>query len=423
MSIEDVKRVSIIDVAQRLGIEVHGDKALCFAHEERTPSLSFNTRDNYFKCFGCGIKGTVIDLVMAKLGLSFQEAVRWMESEYGLYNQQFQDDRRANVQSHGKTDKTQQRAFLEPLRANGKQDGREFSALYRELLNLGDTEEATAYLAGRGIGEDITRAYGIRTVHPHTAQLLAQRHDADTLLASGLFKTGKDGRLYYTLTRHRLVIPYLDRDGQTVLTLQGRDIDGASNHKYQMLVGIETVPYNLRALERSGTLYLCEGAIDVLSALQLGLDSPVGFAGVNNFKDEYYGMLEPYRLIVASDADGAGKEFHRNVYKRFLKMGKKVEALKWSKLKADYGIPDDTQVKDLNDIARLADYDHKKGTGPKRVYSRLLGETCTVLEDGVLFDSGIRYDREELERIIDFDEDMLQAVHLVKTTFNGRITG
>lgn len=420
MSIEGVKTVPIIDIAKRLGIEVVGNKAHCFAHEDSTPSLSFNEQGNYFKCFGCNVGGSTIDLVKLAKNVGTSEAIRWIEQEYGLENSHSATSGK-NGQVCGILGKTQQRAFLADSGASGKRDGREFSDLYRELLETGDERAAIEYMDTRGIWPEVTRWAGIKVVGRDQAEALLQRHDTDTLLGSGLFKDGKDGRPYYTLGRHRLVIPYLDRDGQTVLMLQGRDIDGASDHKYQMLPGIETVLYNLQALDGAKTVHVCEGALDVLSALQLGMDSPLGIAGVSNFKDEYFSLLDPCKVVIAADADGAGKDFYLKIKAHFLKLGKRIMALDWERLKADYGLPAGVLVKDLNDIAKLADYGHKTAIGPKRIRSPLLGETCTVFPDGALFDSGVRYDREELELIADFSEVMVTAVHQVKTVFNGRI--
>lgn len=423
MSIEQVKQVPILDVARRLGIAVVDSKACCFIHDDKTPSLSFNEGGNYFKCFGCGAGGSVIDLVKLYLDTGTGEAIRWIEREYGIgENLGPAIDFRTNDPLYGKTGKTQPRPAIHGTGQSGKQDGRAYSHLYRELLELGDEQAALDYLAGRGITADIARPHGIRVVDPAAAQALTDRHDMDDLLQSGLFaRSKKTGRPYYALFAHRLVIPYLDRDGETVLTLQGRDMDGSSNHKYQLLPGIETALYNLRALDGAKTVYLCEGALDVLSALQLGLSAPVGIAGVSNFKAGHYELLDPYKVIIAADADGAGKAFYRKLRGDLRARGKDAQVLDWDKLKADYGLPDGAQVKDLNDIAKLADYDHKRKAEPKRIYSHLFGEIYTMTADGVDFDSGVRYGWDELDLIRERSEKTLKAVHEVKRTFNGRV--
>jgi len=81
---EEIKhRVNIIDAAERLGIQVdRHNKALCFVHNERHPSLSF--KNDYFKCFSCGVAGDVISMVCHLKGVKPIEAARILDSLYGL---------------------------------------------------------------------------------------------------------------------------------------------------------------------------------------------------------------------------------------------------------------------------------------------------------------------------------------------------
>ena len=51
-------------------------KALCPFHEDKNASLTINTKENLFKCFGCGTAGSNIDFVMKKDNLSFVKAVQ-----------------------------------------------------------------------------------------------------------------------------------------------------------------------------------------------------------------------------------------------------------------------------------------------------------------------------------------------------------
>jgi len=61
----------------------------CMFHEEITGSFVIDLKHNTFKCFGCGITGDLIDLIMlytdydpTPLGdnsFDFFEAIRWLE--------------------------------------------------------------------------------------------------------------------------------------------------------------------------------------------------------------------------------------------------------------------------------------------------------------------------------------------------------
>lgn len=67
---EITRRVSIIDLARKYGIEVdRKGKALCpFHSDNNTLSLKFYEKQGRFCCFGCNVKGNIIDfLVLLKL--------------------------------------------------------------------------------------------------------------------------------------------------------------------------------------------------------------------------------------------------------------------------------------------------------------------------------------------------------------------
>ncbi len=48
---------------------------LCMLHQEKTPSFTIYTSTNTFKCFGCGMQGDVIKLIMLQTGCAFKEAI------------------------------------------------------------------------------------------------------------------------------------------------------------------------------------------------------------------------------------------------------------------------------------------------------------------------------------------------------------
>lgn len=47
-------------------------------HEDNNPSFGVNANNNTFKCFGCGEKGSVIDLVMKVEGINLNQAVQYL---------------------------------------------------------------------------------------------------------------------------------------------------------------------------------------------------------------------------------------------------------------------------------------------------------------------------------------------------------
>ncbi len=405
--IERVKEVPIIDIARELGINIDSNnKALCFNGHDTAPSLSFNTNGNYFKCFGCGAGGSGIDLVMQTRQTTTHEAISWIENQFNLAGD-------LPKRTHKPPEKIQAQ----------KREGGTYSAIYKDLLDLCDPEGGIAYMEGRGIGRDISERAGIRIAPRGIEKTLEDMHGIEALLEAGIMAiSSKSGKPYYTLFNTQLIIPYKDRTGSRITNLQGRNIDSDQGAKYQLLKGIETTPYNLEALDQGKTLYLCEGAMDALSCYQLGLHAPLAFPGVQSFKEDYFDLLEPYSLIIAGDMDHAGEAFYRHLKKGYLARGKRIHHLDYSTLKAAYGVKG--EAKDLNDIARQADYQHHEESKPIRVYSHTAGEAYTVLDNGgILFDSGLEYNREELRTLIDTKctPERLEALHQIKKNFKGRI--
>lgn len=81
---DDIKElVDVPTAARHYGVEVHrGNMALCPFHRERHPSCKLYA-DHYY-CFGCQAHGDVIKLVQELFSLSAIEAVKQLNSDFGL---------------------------------------------------------------------------------------------------------------------------------------------------------------------------------------------------------------------------------------------------------------------------------------------------------------------------------------------------
>lgn len=56
----------------------------CFSHNERTPSMKVYKGNGGYHCFGCGAHGSVIDFVMQYFGLTFQDAIAKINTDFSL---------------------------------------------------------------------------------------------------------------------------------------------------------------------------------------------------------------------------------------------------------------------------------------------------------------------------------------------------
>jgi hypothetical protein len=86
------KQVDILHLANRLGCGVNNqNKIKCYnSHSHNNgdihPSLSLDKKTNRFKCFACGVSGSVIDLFMGHKGVDLSKAVNELAEMYGITN-------------------------------------------------------------------------------------------------------------------------------------------------------------------------------------------------------------------------------------------------------------------------------------------------------------------------------------------------
>lgn len=158
---------------------------------------------------------------------------------------------------------------------------------------LGASEEASEYLAGRGLTE--------RTI-------------ADAAL--GYVGVGEgDAAQGHEKFRGRICIPYLTTTGP--VKLRFRSV-GDSGPKYMDMPGNGPRLYNVAAIAEDTegtTLHLCEGEFDTLIAQQAGLTA-VGLPGVTSWQPHFRNVLEGYdQIIVLADNDdnGQGEEMGAHV--------------------------------------------------------------------------------------------------------------
>lgn len=79
----------IEEVAERLGLRVRRHVSLCPFHQDKRPSLHFNTAKNRYRCYVCGAYGRSIDLVMNYLHLNFVDACNWLADENNIILTQY----------------------------------------------------------------------------------------------------------------------------------------------------------------------------------------------------------------------------------------------------------------------------------------------------------------------------------------------
>jgi DNA primase len=280
---------------------------LCPFHEERTPSFSVDAQEKLYHCFGCGVGGDVIKFVEEKEGLGFAEAVEILADRYGVEIEREQEDPRAEA-------RRQQRRRLEQLLDR--------TAAYYATY-LWDSEEAgkaRSYLAERGLGEEVLRAFGVGFAPSAWDKILVRGQQAGFSVAElrgvGLAQRGRSGGEYDRF-RSRIMFPIRDRRGRT-LGFGGRAMrsdQGAKYvntaetdffHKSQILYGVDLAK---GAIAKAGRAVVVEGYTDVLALHQAGVEEVIAVMGTAITGEQVAtlsGMVD--EVVLALDADSAGQE-------------------------------------------------------------------------------------------------------------------
>jgi DNA primase len=304
----------ILEAAQALGLAVAGRRAHCFngaGHadgKDSNPSLVFFPDSGRFKCFACGIHGDAIDLVRAMRGVGFREAVAWLETAAG-------------GRPPGRSASAPGKSTVRLPDDNDRQ-------VYRRLQELSTPPAADspagAYLARRGLDPIMAAVYGARELVdvPHAWAVLQTEFGAARLAAAGLTSRSRG----YLFACHPLLFFYLDADEPAFV--QARAIAADVTLKELRPAGLQCpLPFNVNILSSNPQrVFVCEGCIDTLSALQLGYDA-VGVPGVQGFREDWFPFFRGAgRVCVLFDNDEAGRQQGAELRSQFRLRGFRADA-------------------------------------------------------------------------------------------------
>ena len=367
--------IPIRSVLDRLNLKRSGSNYHCIspAHQDDTASMSVNEKENYFHCFGCGIGGTVIDLYMNLYGISFIEASRRLANDYDIPFDETSHSKHSkktpdqtpseNLKSYKFLCEYDQYTFderagisesdslaLQCVRTDRLERNK---IIFRELYNYcnrsGICDDVYSYLVDkRKLSEDVIRTAKIFSFrnYQNVNNYLKSVFDIEELRGSGLYK---DNDLIFR-DSHRLLIPYLE-DGE-IIYLRSRYFDSKSNANTSGLkyFGLKNDDLNLNTVKRfyntdilSGLkifddLFICEGELDSLSLLTIGLNA-VAIPGVSSIPEDELNSLTDYNITLCFDNDPAGKKASENLIQLFDNIGKTVNIIE---------LPDG--IKDVSDF-------------------------------------------------------------------------
>ncbi|MBM3470895.1 MAG: DNA primase [Armatimonadetes bacterium] len=274
-------------------------KGLCPFHQEKTPSFHVDPERGLFHCFGCGAGGDIFDFLMRSANLNFMEAA----AELG---------RRAGIEVETSPDAAQRASEREQILRALDAARDHFQAM---LASAG--RKARAYLARRGVSEEIASAFHLGYAAPGWDGMLvalqARGYPAALLEQAGLAAPRASGG-YYDVFRDRLMFPILDLQDR-VVAFGGRALDDAEpkylNSKETPAFSKGRLLYALGpardAIRERGEVLVVEGYMDVLACHQFGFCNAVASLGTALTADQV-GLLRRFaqRAVLMYDPDQAG---------------------------------------------------------------------------------------------------------------------
>ena len=305
-----VELISARTELRRAGVNSYFGR--CPFHDERTASFHVTPDNGLYHCFGCGASGDAFNFVMETEGLDFKGALESLANRFGVkLETEDEDPQAAARRAH--------RARLHSLL------DRAATYYARYLWEAREAAAARDYLLGRGLTEEILRAF--RVGYAPSAwdrMLLASRRaefTEDELLACGLAQRShtNPGRVYDRF-RSRVMFPSADvrgrvcgfgaramsaTDGDRRLAKYVNSPDSDVYHKRDQLFGIDRAR---AAATKADRMILVEGYTDVLALHQAGMENAVAIMGTS-FTEEQLGVLEKHVhvLDLCLDADSAGQ--------------------------------------------------------------------------------------------------------------------
>ena len=150
---------------------------LCPFHSEKTPSFSVHATRQFFHCFGCQASGDVFTFIQKIENITFPEAVRAVAQKLGIALP------KASFSSPAEAEEAKLRAVLLDVHERA-------TAFFQECLRRPEGAHAREYLAGRGLNEEMLKAFRIGYA-PDSGFLLRDRlkgeFPEEVLRQSGLF--------------------------------------------------------------------------------------------------------------------------------------------------------------------------------------------------------------------------------------------
>ena len=286
----------------------HRMTGLCPFHDERTPSFGIEPVEKLYHCFGCGAGGDVFSFAMETEGLDFAGALELLAERAGVELEREAEDP-GEAERRGKRERLL--ALLE----------RTAAYFVRVLWESAEAAPARAYLAERGLEEDVLREFRVGFSPRSWDRVVSASRSAGyseaELLAAGLAVRRREGPGLIDRFRGRIMFPLADVKGH-VLGFGARALAPGDQPKYlntseselfhkgSLVYGADLAR---AAAARAGRLVLVEGYTDVIALRQAGIPETVCSMGtaLTDRQLDALKRLTP-KVLLCQDPDAAGQE-------------------------------------------------------------------------------------------------------------------
>ena len=281
--------------------------ACCPFHIEKTPSMSIKEDGQFFKCFGCGEGGNVINFIKKIENVDFVKAVEILAQNAGMQLPTYEDNEEMQKKKHLRD------RILSVLKAT--------CDFYIDNLNKVEARNHIDYIRKRGLNDEMVKKFkiGASLDYDSLVKHLRQLKFTDQeMIDAGVVGKAESGKLY-DFYAQRLMFPIMNGLGE-VVGFSGRDISNEPQrakyknspqtlvfNKSQLIYGYNFLR-DLKKAKMLDTIVLVEGQMDVIACHQVGVNSAIGVMGtaltINHAKELAYLTKN---IIVCLDGDGAGE--------------------------------------------------------------------------------------------------------------------
>lgn len=316
----EIRRKSdIVDIiGERIPLVARGKNffGVCPFHDDSNPSMCVSREKQIYTCFSCHATGNVFTFLMNYEHIDFKETLRYLGEKVGVNVSGIQITKKSN-----KFDKL----F----------DAYKFSVKYfQNNLSSSLGKQAKAYLASRGIADEIIKEFEIGLSldlrDDLTKLLMKKEFDLVTLNRIGLSSDDRD------IYNDRIMFPLYDVSGN-VVGFSGRIYKDNGQNKYLNTKETEIFKkgemlyhYHIAREEcrNKRAVIVMEGFMDVIRASTIGIKNTVALMGTALTKEQITLIKRlSNNIILCLDGDGPGVKAATGIGEELLNQGVEVKVV------------------------------------------------------------------------------------------------